>query len=214
MAHAYAWGKILCSRSGAHEAAAGLSGRAAFAAKRAIFRLVARDGKIEQSLILHGELNSSPAAVDERSGTHDPASCLFDNPHSFQCRAPGSPNVFNDEDVLVWTQREPAAQGHRAAGIALNENSGDTADTSFHFRQSAGYFVADDNAAKRWGNYGVDVRIRKEGGEGTTEPFRVVRILQRQGALRVSAAVQTAAELEMAVADGSRGFKHPDYLFA
>src|SRR5216684_2832667 len=117
-------GRTSCSRSGAHEVAAGLDGRAAFAAKRAIFGLVARDGEIEQSLTLHGKLDFAAAAVDERSGTHDAAPGFFNNLDGFKGRAAGGPNVFNNENMLIGQQIETATQGHRAAGIALDKNSG------------------------------------------------------------------------------------------
>src|SRR2546421_5937071 len=121
------------SGRGANEAAPRLYRRAAAAAERAILFLVAGDGQLDQRLRFHFEVDLPAAPIDQRTGSDYAGTGLFHDSNGFLCGAPGSPHVLNNENMLVWSQREAPPQRHHAAGIALHkERRRSTAERTFH----------------------------------------------------------------------------------
>jgi hypothetical protein len=192
----------------ADETAAGFAGDTTITAKRAVFWLVAFDGKTDEGLGFNGKLDLPAAAVNQSASGDDASTGLFNDLDGFLGRAAGGPDVFDHENVLIGPQIKTAAQRHDAAGIALDKKRRDAATVAtLWLGQGASYFLADDYAAEGWRNHSLDVSIGEEGSEGAAELFCVAGILEHQGALDVSAAVQTAGELEVAVANSTNGFE-------
>ena len=76
----------------------------AAAAKRAIFFLVAGNGQLDQRLRFDFEVDLPAAPIDQRTGSNDAGTGLFHDANGFQRRAACRPHVFNDENMLVWSQ--------------------------------------------------------------------------------------------------------------
>src|SRR5437660_423363 len=109
------------SGRGANEAAPRLYRYAAAAAERTILVLVAGDGQLNQRLRFHFEVDLPAAPIDQCTGSNNTGPGLFHDPNRFLSGAPGSPHVFNNENMLVGSERETSAQRHHAAGIGLHK---------------------------------------------------------------------------------------------
>ena len=124
------------------------------------------------------------AAVNDGTGGHRQAAFLFNDADGFPRGAAGCPNVFDHQNSFAGLQLEPAAQRHLAGAIAFDEERADT--------ESASNFVADNQAAERRRDNAGDGVILETFGEGTTELFGVLRMLEHQRALDVCGAVTSA----------------------
>src|ERR1700719_638926 len=104
--------------------------------------------------------------------------------------------------MLVRTQAKSTAQAHSPGGVALGKNCRDAAAAAaFCFGQGTRDFLPDDDTTERRRHNRFDDGVREKRRESSTELFRIARILQRQRALHVRPAVQSAGQLEMSVAD-------------
>jgi hypothetical protein len=194
--------------------AARLDRHTTLAAKRAIVGFVAVDFQLDEGIGLHGKLDGPPTAVDQGACGDYASAGFLDDVDGFFGGAAGGPDVFDDQDVLIGLQREAAAKSHGAAAIALGEESRNAAaEGVFGIRKGASDFLPDDDAAKRWGDYRVDTRIRKQSGESLAELLGETGILQDQGALHISVAVASAREFEVPAADGAGEFEGVQELF-
>src|SRR5271154_4096427 len=155
-------------RMGAREAGAGAGGHAAGVALGAIVGLVAGDVHFEQGAGGDVEFEASTAAVNDGAGGYCEAAFLFYYADGFARGAAGSPDVFDYQDTFAGLQLEAAAQSHLAGAIAFDEKRADP--------ESAGYFVADDQAAERGGDDAGDGVIFEAFGEGAAELFGMLRM--------------------------------------
>ena len=152
---------------GAHEAAAGFYGGAAFAAEGALVWFVGRDGQAEEGLGLDGKFNFAAAAIDKRAHGDYTAAGFFDDLNRVESGTAGGPNVFDDEDFFAGFEGEATAQAQTATGVAFDENGGYTGLYAiFGCRQGAGDFLADNDAAEGGGDDGLNSGIGKKRGQG------------------------------------------------
>src|SRR5262249_24926665 len=124
----------------------------------------------------------------------------------------GRPDIFNEENALAGTQSKTAPQGEHAAGVAFHEKSGTATGTARRSRQGSSHFLTDNEAAESRGNYRFSVNVWNEGRRGGSEPLRVARVLQDQGALDIGVAVEAAGKLKVTAANGLRGLKESQIL--
>jgi hypothetical protein len=203
------------SQSGARESAAGLYGGAALAAERTILRFVFGDRQVQQSLRFDPELERAAAAVDQSTGSDDSPAGFFDDLNGFLCRTSGRPDILDHKNVLILLEREPTAQSHGAAGVALGENGRHSpARGPLWFWQGPRDFLPDNHSAQSRRNNGSDDRVGKKSGQRVAKFLGEARILQDKRTLHISRAMQTAGKLKMAVPDGSGGLKHAQQFFS
>src|SRR5580658_494342 len=193
-------------RLGAREAGAGAGGHAASVALRAIVGLVAGDFQFEQSAGGDVEFEASAAAVNDGSGRDGQGAFLFYDADGFARGAAGGPHVFDHQNAFAGLQLEATAQSHLAGAITFNEKRADA--------ESAGDFVADNQAAERGGDDAGHGVILETLGEGAAELFGMLRMLQDERALDVRGAVASAGKLEMPGADGTYLFEQLQDFFA
>jgi len=82
-----------------------------------------------------------------------------------------------------------------AGAVAFNEESADT--------ESAGDFVTDDDASKGGRKDASDGMLTKDFSERFAKALSVLRELEHERALNIGAAVTSAGQFEMALADGA-----------
>src|SRR5712692_1945795 len=152
--------KIAGLRRGAHKSAAGLLCDAAAPAKRAILRLVARDGKLKERLGFDFELDVSPASVNQRAGSDNARTGLFDDANCLLRRASRRPNVLDYEDMLVTRQGKSSPKGHHAASISFHEHRGHSpAAGLFWVRQRSRYLLSNNQSSYRRRHDCLDHRV-------------------------------------------------------
>ena len=142
------------------------------------------------------------AAVDDRSGGEDARAVGFEESDDFGRAAAGGDDVFDDDGTVTWRDGEAAAERHAAIGVALGEDMADA--------EGAGGFVSDNESAHCGGDddggqLGRDGGYR--GGQGAAEGFGMDGVCQDEGALKVSGAMETAGEAEMALEVGAGGLE-------
>ena len=124
---------------------------------------------------------------------------MFYDADGFARGAAGGPHIFDDQNAFAGLQFEAAAQSHLTGAIAFDEERADA--------ESAGDFVADNQAAERGRDDARHGVIFEAFGEGAAKLFGVLRVLQNERALDVGGAVASAGELEVSRADGTHLFK-------
>ena len=185
------------------------------ATERAIFGLVAINFELDESVGLDRKFDGTATAIDERSSSNNASSGFLNDVNGFFGGPACSPNILNDEDVLVRLNGKAATKGHDAAAVALDEESRDAAaEDILRSRERTGHFLPDDDAAERRGDHEVDASVRKKSGESVTEFFGEAGVLENECALNVGVAMTAAGKLEVAVADGSGGFEETEQMFA
>ena len=115
---------------------------------------------------------------------------LLDNVERFLDAPAFSNDVFDDQYFFLWRNFESAAQ-RKLAVFFFGEDEAET--------ELPGNFLADDEAAHRGGNDGGRSEVAGFGGEFSAEFFDDGHLLEGDGALKELAAVESAAEDEVAL---------------
>jgi hypothetical protein len=174
--------------------AAGLDGRDALFAKRAILRLVSGDIERQQRDSSDSQIHPASASVYDRSCAPaiPPGSChRFDR---FAGRASRSHDVFDHEGALAGLDSETSAQCHYSI-LAFSKKRAAA--------QRACRFVSDYDPADSGRDHDTDLFIPEKGSDMLSDAFGVPGVLKHESALQISGRVQPGGEQEMAFEHGS-----------
>ena len=152
--------------------AATFGDRHAFFAERAFFRLVGRNGEVEQRIYLflrYAEVCFAAASVYEEADADNVALGFIHDIDDFLDRAAGGDDVFDDQNFFTRSDLEAAAKGHLAI-FSFGENGTNAQKTRSDLRQN--------NTACSRSNNGLNTLILKMFCKFTAELFCIFRMLQ------------------------------------
>src|SRR5262249_8537551 len=119
-----------------------------------------------QSLSFDGKINRAAAAVYQRTSCDNASASLLHHAYGFLRRAARGPNILDDQNVLVGSQRKASPQAHGSAGIALDEKrrhaTARDAGRPSRLWQGSRYFLTDDDSAERGRDDGLDDSVGKK----------------------------------------------------
>ena len=135
------------------------------------------------------ELDRTVGAIHCHGHANDVAAVSADNIYGLLHAAPFGHDVFDHENFLAGSNFESASQG-QFAFFFLDKDEAKA--------ELAGYFLAEHQPAHGRRNDGGGAQVPDFPREFAAEFFDGRHLLQREGALEILAAVQAAAENEMA----------------
>ncbi len=188
--------------------AATFGDRHAFFAERAFFRLVGRNGEVEQRIYLflrYAEVCFAAASVYEEADADNVALGFIHDIDDFLDRAAGGDDVFDDQNFFTRSDLEAAAKGHLAI-FSFGENGTNAQKTRSDLRQN-------DTASRR-SNDGLDAHILEMICKFLAELFRIFRMLEHIEFFYIKRAVKTAGQKEMTFQNGFGFFQQRfDFFF-
>src|SRR3990170_1883171 len=184
--------------------AAGLLQRMSFAGERTFFGRVGLNLLGEQGAQGDPEVEAAATAVHNSGDAYHFPAFLTHYLHGLARGSAGGEDILSHQHSLAGGQGK-AAKSEAPGGIPFHKYRAGT--------ELPRQLVAQDYAAQRRRRHYVDLHVSEAVGQGVGEAGGVRRVLEEQRALDVKRAVQAGGELEVAVADGARGFEQQLNLF-